>query len=382
MKQSNNREKTIGILGGGQLGKMTALAALNWDVNLQFLDISPDFPAGKVCPNFVRGDFHNETDVYFFGKRVDILTIEIESVNTSALHHLEKEGKVIHPRPAALDIIKDKGLQKQFYRENGIPTSDFFLVQNKEELREPSFPFVQKARQGGYDGKGVAIIRQQEDLDTKWMDTPSVIENLVDIDKELAVIVARNEQGETAVYPTVEMIFSQEANLVEYLLSPARIDDDIEQRAQALAIETINAFDICGLLAVEMFLTPSGELLVNEVAPRPHNSGHHTIDAAVTSQYEQFIRAISGLPLGDTALTHPAVMLNLLGEPGHTGPVHYQGLEECLAISGVKVHIYGKEITKPYRKMGHVTVIDTDRERLFEKARFVKNTLKVVSSHI
>ncbi len=378
-------KKTIGILGGGQLGKMTALAAQNWDVPLRFLDKSKDFPAGKVCPFFEEGDFKDYDDVYAFGQSCDIITIEIESVNTEALHQLQKEGKTIHPSPSVLDIIKDKGLQKAFYEEHDLPTSAFILAENKNDIlnkidkQEIRLPFVQKARSGGYDGKGVAVIKNENDLENKLMDTASVIEDLVEIEKELGVIVVRNESGETAVYPTVEMVFSEEANLVEYLMSPARITKEEEESARELAIKTIEAYGACGLLAVEMFLTPQGEILINEVAPRPHNSGHHTIDACMTSQYAQLIRALYDVPLGSTEMTSPAIMLNLLGDPDHTGNVKYVGVNECLALEGVKIHIYGKDITKPYRKMGHVTVVDSNEEKLLEKARFVKNTLKVVS---
>lgn len=378
-------KKTIGILGGGQLGKMTALAAQNWDVPLRFLDANRDFPAGKVCPFFEEGNFKDYDTVLAFGKDCDIITIEIEAVNTEALKQLKKEGKIVHPDPYVLEVIKDKGLQKQFYQEKNIVTSDFILVKNQEEAREKitagewTFPFVQKARVGGYDGKGVAIIKNENDFENKWLDAPSVLEHLVPIEKELGVIVARNEKGETAVYPTVEMVFSEEANLVEFLQSPANITKEQEAAAKALAIKTIEAFDVCGLLAVEMFLTPDGEILVNEVAPRPHNSGHHTIDACITSQYEQLILAISNKPLGSTKMTSPGIMLNLLGEPDQKGAAYYQGLDECLAIEGVKIHIYGKAMTKPYRKMGHVTIIDHDIKQLEEKARIVQEKLKVIS---
>lgn len=378
-------KKTIGILGGGQLGKMTALAAQNWNVPLRFLDVSNTFPAGKVCPFFEEGNFKDYDTVMDFGRGCDIVSIEIEAVNTDALKQLEKEGKIVHPNPRVLEVIKDKGLQKQFYTQQHIPTSDFVLVKNKEEAKEKldngklSFPFVQKARVGGYDGKGVAVIKNENDFNTKWLETASVIEDLVSIEKELAVIVARNEAGETAVYPTVEMLFSEEANLVEFLLSPASITVEQEAAAKALAVQVIEGFDVCGLLAVEMFLTPEGEILVNEVAPRPHNSGHHTIDACITSQYEQLIRAITNKPLGSTKMTSPAIMLNLLGEPGHTGKAYYEGMDKCLALEGVKIHIYGKEITKPYRKMGHVTIVEKDMDKLREKARFVQDKLKVIS---
>ncbi|MGB1217580.1 MAG: 5-(carboxyamino)imidazole ribonucleotide synthase, partial [Saprospiraceae bacterium] len=329
----------------------------------------------------------NYADVVSFGQKCDIVTIEIETVNTDGLHELIRQGKTVHPTPDVLEIIKDKGLQKQFYQEKDIPTSAFFLLENKAaiiqaiEQGEITLPFVQKARTGGYDGKGVAIIKIKADLENKLMDCPSVLEDLVEIEKELGVIVARNESGEVAVYPTVEMVFSEEANLVEYLMSPARISADDEQVAQELAKRVISDFNVCGLLAVEMFLTPQGEILVNEVAPRPHNSGHHTIDACMTSQYEQLIRAVSNAPLGSTRMTSPAIMLNLLGEPDHKGPVFYEGLNDCLALEGVKVHIYGKALTKPYRKMGHVTVVDSDMDSLVKKARFVQERLKVVSKN-
>ncbi len=379
-------KKTIGILGGGQLGKMTALSAQNWDVSLQFLDQDKTFPAGKVCPNFQEGDFKNYDDVYQFGQSCDIITIEIESVNTEALHQLKKEGKTIHPSPEILDIIKDKGLQKEFYIQNNIPTSPFIFAEGKKDIidkiqnHEISFPFVQKARKGGYDGKGVAVIKTSEDIENKLMDTPSILEEMVKIDKELGVIVARNEKGDTVVYPTVEMVFSEEANLVEYLMSPANITKEQEEQAQKLAIKVIESFNVCGLLAVEMFLSQEGKILINEVAPRPHNSGHHSIDACMTSQYEQLIRAISNMPLGSTTMRSPAIMLNLLGEPEYNGPVYYQGMEECLAIEGVKIHIYGKKVTKPFRKMGHVTIIDQNKESLLKKARFVQQKLKVISN--
>ncbi len=375
--------KKIGVLGGGQLGKMTALAAQNWDVPLCFLDKSLDMPSAKVCPDFTIGDFQDYDDVYNFGKQCDIITIEIESVNTAALRDLVAEGKIVHPAPEMLEVIQDKGLQKEFYLQHDLASSPFILLENKKEIidkinqKEISFPFVQKARKGGYDGKGVAVIKNENDLD-KLMDTPSVIEDLVDIHKELAVIVAQNERGETAVYSTVEMVFSEEANLVEYLLSPARISQAQEDEAKDLAMQCIQKMNLCGILAVEMFLTNKGDILINEVAPRPHNSGHHTIDACITSQYEQLIRAISNAPLGSTKSTTNAIMLNLLGEPNYKGFPLYYGLSECIKIEGVKVHIYGKEETKPYRKMGHVTIIDDDKERIIEKAKFVKETLKVI----
>ncbi len=366
------------------MGKMLALAAHNWDVETWVLDASKDFPAGPVCSRFIEGNFKDYEDVYRFGKQVDVLTIEIEHVNTEALLQLEKEGLKIHPSPSKLNIIKDKGLQKSFYQSHNLPTSPFQLWENglsiSQALNEGKlhFPFVQKSRTAGYDGRGVAVIRSKADLDL-LMDEASLTEVLVDFEKEIAVIVARNEEGEVTAFPVVEMDFNPLANLVEFLVCPADVSEKIEQEARKLAIATIEAFDLCGLLAVEMFLTKNGDLLINEVAPRTHNSGHHTIDSCYTSQFEQHLRSILNLPLGSTKMKTASVMVNLLGEPGYSGPVKYAGLDECLAMEGVKVHLYGKTTTKPFRKMGHVTILDPDVEAAKAKARKVKDTLKVIS---
>lgn len=387
MDSTNNILLTkVGVLGGGQLGKMLALAAGNWHLPLYFLDESKDFPAGPFATGFTEGSFKDYDAVYNFGKTVDVLTIEIEHVNTDALLQLEKEGVTIHPRPAALNIIKDKGLQKQFYREHQLPTSDFQLFDFEKDLlqaiekQDITFPFVQKSRTAGYDGRGVSILRSNEDLESKLLSGACVIEQLVDIQKELAVIVARNEDGEVVAFPTVEMDFNPEANLVEFLVSPAQIDPAIEEAAEELAKSVIEAYNICGLLAVELFLTQDNQLLINEVAPRPHNSGHPTIDNCYTSQFEQHLRGILNLPLGSTHLKSPAVMVNLLGEPGYSGEVLYKGLNECLAIAGVNIHLYGKAVTKPFRKMGHVTVLGESVEAAKEKAKRVQDLLKVCSA--
>lgn len=377
--------KKIGILGGGQLGKMLCQAASSWDFKTYVLDASPDFPAGAVCTEFRSGDFNRYEDVLAFGQEMDVLTIEIEHVNTEALHDLEKAGKTIHPSPRALDTIKDKGLQKEFYRANAIPTSDFRLFKDEKALQkaidngEISLPLVQKSRTAGYDGRGVAVLRTAEDLEQKLLKGACLAEDLVPIKAELAVIVARNEQDEVVTYPPVEMDFHPEANLVEFLLCPARISPLVAAEAEALAERVIRSFNLCGLLAVELFLTESDELLVNEVAPRPHNSGHHTIDSAVTSQFQQHLRAICNLPLGVTSSNMPAVMVNLLGEPGHKGPVHYAGVEDCLALEGVHVHLYGKALTSPFRKMGHVTITADSLEKALSTARIVKDTLRVIA---
>lgn len=377
-------ELKVGMLGGGQLGKMMALAAHNWDLTTWALDGSDIFPAGPVVSHFIEGDFKNYDDVYRFGKQVDVLTIEIEHVNTEALLQLEKEGLKVHPSPAALNIIKDKGLQKQFYQKHELPTSPFALWESGAAIKAAAvsgklaFPFVQKSREAGYDGKGVAVIQSTADLDL-ILDAPSMVEEMVDIEVEIAVIVARNEKGEIKAYPPVAMEFNPVANLVEFLVCPAGLDETVAKAAEDLAVRTIDAYGLCGLLAVELFLSKNGELLINEVAPRPHNSGHHTIDSCYTSQYEQHLRGILNLPMGSTKMKTASVMVNLLGEPGHTGPVNYEGLDDCLQMEGVKVHLYGKSITKPYRKMGHVTVLDKDLENAKIKARKVKELLKVMT---
>ncbi len=378
--------KKIGILGGGQLGKMLCLAAAEWDFKTCILDASPDYPAGAVCSEFTPGDFKNYDDVLAFGQDKEILTIEIEHVNTDALRELEKAGKTVHPSPRALDIIKDKGLQKEFYREQQIPTAGFQLFADEKALLDAirkgawKLPLVQKTRTAGYDGRGVAILRTPADLESKILPGPCLAEALAPIQTELAVIAARNERDEVVVFAPVEMDFHPEANLVELLVCPARVSPLVAAEAEALAERVIRAFDICGLLAVELFLTKGGELLVNEVAPRPHNSGHHTIDSAVTSQYQQHLRAICNLPLGATEQTEPAVMVNLLGDPDHKGPVRYEGVEECLAIPGVHIHLYGKAMTAPFRKMGHVTVTAHTVEEAISRAQIVKDTLRVVST--
>ncbi|MBK8556675.1 MAG: 5-(carboxyamino)imidazole ribonucleotide synthase [Lewinellaceae bacterium] len=377
--------KKIGILGGGQLGKMLCLAAAEWDFKTYILDASADYPAGAVSTGFVTGDFNNYDDVMRFGQDMDVLTIEIEHVNTVALHALVAAGKAVHPSPVALDIIKDKGLQKDFYQQHGIPTAPYRLYEDEKQLRkavqsgERTLPFVQKSRTAGYDGRGVAVIRNEDDLDSKLLPGPCVAEDMIEMQAEIAVIAARSPSNEVSVFPAVEMDFHPEANLVEWLVCPARISPLVEAEAEALAERVIRAYDLCGLLAVEMFLDKEGNLLVNEVAPRPHNSGHHTIDSASTSQYQQHLRAICDMPLGATTQLQPAVMVNLLGEPGHSGPVQYAGAAECLHLEGVHIHLYGKAETRPYRKMGHVTVCAETLEDAIKKAKMVKAKLKVLS---
>jgi len=364
----------LGILGGGQLGRMLIQAAVNLDVHISILDPSSNCPCAEIANSFTVGDFNDYQTVYDFGKTVDVLSIEIENVNVNALLALQSEGKTIYPRPENLKIIKDKGLQKQFYADNNIATSPFRLISDKSEINE--FPIVQKLRTGGYDGKGVQILKTQDDLDKAFIE-PSVLEDLVDIEKEISVIIARNPSGEIKTFPVVELEYNHEANLVEFLFAPAKISDDVEKRAVELAHQVIEEFDFIGLLAVEIFLTKSGEVMVNEVAPRTHNSGHHTIESCHTSQFEQHMRAVLNMPLGDTDLISPAVMLNLLGEPGCKGPVIYEGVSKVLSMKGAHIHLYGKAETKPFRKMGHVTAVNSELETAKEMAKQIQKDLKV-----
>ncbi len=382
---ANSTSPRIGILGGGQLGKMLCQAGSDWHLPIHVLDQNHSFPAANYATVFHRGDFRRREDVLEFGRKMDVVTIEIEHIDTAALHQLVAEGIKVYPQPDKIDLIKDKGLQKQFYAEHGIATSDWALYAGAKEVRAAvaagtlSLPFVQKARTGGYDGQGVAVIRTATDLAEKLLEAPSLVEVMVDIDKELAVIVTRNPSGEMRVFPTVEMEFHPTANLVEFLICPAAIDSDTDARAAALARSVAERMNIVGLLAVELFLTKAGEILVNEVAPRPHNSGHHTIEACMTSQYEQHLRAILDLPLGPTDLLRPGAMINLLGAEGHQGPAVYDGWSNLLAIPEVYPHLYGKAETRPFRKMGHVTALGDTVAMARDRAKQAKEAVRVIS---
>lgn len=384
MRQTISSSFKLGILGGGQLGKMLCQAASSWDINTWVLDPDPEASAASIATKFVQGSFRDYDTVMAFAKEVDMLTIEIEGVNIEAVEALEAKGLPVYPEPRCLRIIRDKGLQKLFYSEHNLPTAAFRLFQNASEIRdailksELTLPFVQKTRLAGYDGQGVLVVKKQSDLE-KLFDAPSLVEDFIEDAIEIAVIVSRNHTGETAVYPAVEMIFNPVANLVEYLLSPARIADHIAEKAKTIALETAEKLGITGLLAVEMFLDKEQNILINEVAPRPHNSGHHTIESAMTSQYEQHLRAIFNYHPGSTAIKLPAAMVNILGSEGYQGPVVYKGLNDVLAIDGVKLHIYGKKITRPYRKMGHATIMGTDTADALKKAALVLEKLKVIS---
>ncbi len=377
MTQAFYQNFKIGIIGGGQLGRMLIQSGIDLNLNFSVLDPDPQAPCHQLAP-FTCGKLTDYQTVWNFGQGCDMLTIEIENVNTKALADLEKAGKKVFPQPSIIELIQDKRKQKQFFKDNNIPTADFLLVENKEDIlsHQSYLPAVNKLGREGYDGRGVQMLRNKEDL-SKSFDAPGLLEKLIDFEKEIAVIVSRNEAGEIATFPAVEMVFHPEANLVEYLFSPAQLNEDVAQRAKEIAIQVIQSLGLVGLLAVEMFVTKDGQVLVNEVAPRPHNSGHQTIEANVTSQYEQHLRAILGLPPGDTSCTAPSAMVNILGEEGFTGLACYEGLNEVLSLSGVYVHLYGKKQTKPFRKMGHVTLVDPDLENLKKKANFVKQTLKV-----
>jgi 5-(carboxyamino)imidazole ribonucleotide synthase len=379
MAQAFYQNFKLGILGGGQLGRMLIQSGIDFNINFSVLDPDPQAPCHQLG-EFTTGKLTDYDSVLKFGDSCDLLTIEIENVNTDALKELVRRGKKVYPQPELIELIKDKRVQKQFYKDNGIPTANFILTENKQDvLMNKSFlPAVNKLGKEGYDGKGVQILREEKDL-AKAFEAPGLLEKLIDFDKEIAVIVARNERGELTSFPVVEMVFHPEANLVEYLFAPAQISKRISDQAQHLAKKVIEKLKLVGLLAVEMFVTKDGKVLVNEVAPRPHNSGHQTIEANITSQYEQHLRAILNLPFGDVSALRPSAMVNLLGEDGYSGMARYEGFEEVAAISGVHVHLYGKKMTKPFRKMGHVTIVDSDLESLKKKAKFVKDTLKVIA---
>lgn len=360
----------IGILGGGQLAKMTAQEARKMGIRVYVLDPTPYSPSGMVAEQIV-GDFRNAEDIKRLAEVSDVITYDIESVETSALYNYRDK---VFPSPEILDIIQDKYRQKEFLKKNHIPTPDFYLIEDINSLSV--FPSVQKARRGGYDGRGVFIIRSKDDIPNA-IKSPFYIEEFIDIDKELAVMVARNRNGETKVFPVVEMVFNPKGNILDFLLAPARVSEKVEKTIKEIAIETIIAFNGVGIFGIEFFLSKDGRILVNEIAPRPHNSGHYTIEACATSQFEQHVRAILGLPLGSTELLIPAVMINMLGEKDYYGKPIYEGIEEVMKIEGVYVHIYGKYETFPFRKMGHITIIDKNIDSLLEKAKYVKDMVRV-----
>ena len=377
----------LGILGGGQLGKMMLYETRKYDISTYVLDPDPDAPSKIACNYFEQGDLMDYKTVYDFGKKVDILTFEIETVNIKALAKLEQEGKKVYPSATTLEKIQNKGKQKLFYKEQKIPTATFIRFSNKAHLIESitngkiKLPFVWKSTRGGYDGKGVAIIRNGTDI-AKIEDTECIAEKLIDFKNELAVIVVRSSTGEIKTYPVIEMEFHPEANQVEYVICPARIDETIATKARAIALQVSKCFEHVGILAVEMFQTQDDDILVNEVAPRPHNSGHYSIEASYTNQFDQHIRAILGLPLGTTESKVAGIMVNLVGANGYTGNVIYKNMDTIMKMKGVTPHIYGKKETRPFRKMGHITIINKDIAEARKIAEKVKKTIKVISKQV
>jgi len=371
--------KRIGIIGGGQLGKMSAQAAKQMGFYVTVLDAAPQCPAAHIADAQIVGHLYDADKLRALAKVSDVLTYEIEHIDTQTLKSLHNEGHTIYPSPAVLEIIQDKLTQKQVLAKNGIPVPRFEAVDELETLTH--FPVVQKARKGGYDGKGVVVLKSPADL-VNALQTPSMIEEFIDFTKELAIIIARTPTGEMASYPIVEMVFDDKTNICDIVAAPAQIDELTEEKARQVALHAIESLEGVGVFGVEMFLTREGQVLVNEIAPRPHNSGHYTIEACVTSQFEQLIRVISGLPLGISDLLRPAAMLNLLGEPGYSGPPVIEGLHEALAIPGLSFHLYDKANTQPFRKMGHITILDESLESAIAKIQGVKNILKIKAENL
>jgi len=376
--------KTIGILGGGQLGKMLLYDTRKWDIKTKVLDNNPNAPAKLSCDEFHVGDLMDYQTVLNFAKNIDVLTIEIENVNVKALKEIEKKGIKVYPQPNVLAIIQNKLKQKKFYKENKIPTAPFREFKSIKSIKEEiihgnlCFPFVWKSNSMGYDGFGVKIIKSNRDIE-ELNDTPGFIEDLIEIKKELSVIICRNAKGEIKNFPVVEMIFNNDSNQVEYIISPARINNEISRKAISIALKLSKLYNHVGIMAIELFLTSDNEILINEVAPRPHNSGHFSIEMSYTSQFEQHIRAILGLPLGEAKNKISGVMVNLVGEKQNNGPVKFSNIDQIMTIEGVTPHIYGKKETRPNRKMGHVTIVNEKIENAIKIAKKVKETIKVIS---
>ncbi len=380
MEHFQPSEVKIGLLGGGQLGKMIIQEAINYNLNISILDPDKHAPCKHLVKEFVCGSFSDYQTVYDFGKDKHIVTIEIENVNTEALFDLEKIGVKVFPQPQVIETCKDKGLQKIFFQNNELPTSDFFLIDSKNQISKYKdfFPFFQKLRVGGYDGKGVVKLTSVEKIEHAF-DAPSVLEMQVEVLKEVSVIVNRNESGEVKCFPTVQCVFNPQAHLVDYLFSPSDLKSNKEQELKTLSIKIAQALNIVGTLAIEYFIKKDGTILINEMAPRVHNSGHQTIEANYVSQFEQHLRSILNMPLGDTSIVKPAVMLNVIGSENAEGPAKYDGMSNLTKYKGVYLHLYGKHITKPYRKMGHITIIDETIEAAKMKALSIKDIFKVTA---
>lgn len=372
--------KKIGILGGGQLGRMLLQAAANYPVETFVMENDPDCPSAHLCHHFVKGNIQDYEAVLQFGKGLDALTIEIEAVNIEALEKLEAQGVKIYPSPAALKTIKNKILQKQFYKDHQVTTADFVIVNDRQDLlrHADQLPAVNKIAQGGYDGRGVQILKTTDDF-AKAFDAPGVLEQMIPIHQEISQIVAINESGDTALFPPVDMVFDPDLNLLDYQISPADIDEPVRKRIESLALSVVRGLKSPGLFAVEMFIDSAGKVYVNETAPRVHNSGHHTIEGNSCSQFDMLWRILLGYPLGNPETLLPSALVNLLGEEGHQGKAVYAGLDEVLAMPNVFVHIYGKSHTKPGRKMGHVTILDENRMKLTHKAHKIRQVLRVKS---
>lgn len=373
--------KKAGILGGGQLGRMLLQEAANYPVETYVLENDEHCPAAHLCHHFVKGDINSFDDVYNFGKGLDVLTIEIESVNVDALEKLELEGVTVFPKPAALRIIKNKILQKQFYKDNNLPTSEFVVTNSLDELtgHHSFLPAVHKIAMGGYDGRGVQLLKTSDDL-SKGFDAPAVLEKMVTIKKEIAVMIAVNRAGQTAIYAPVDMVFDPQLNLLSHQVSPATLPDKVFWKAEAIALTLVKALKSPGIFAVELFTDVDDKVWVNETAPRVHNSGHHSIEACYSSQFDMLWRVLLDYPLGNTDHILPAAIVNLLGAAGHNGPAKYDGLEKVLAMENVFVHLYGKANTKPGRKMGHITILSNEKQELIHKVNQIKNILYVVSN--
>lgn len=373
-------EKKIGIIGGGQLGKMMVQEAKKMGFCVTILDPTKDCPASTIADEVIISNFKDEEKIRELVNKSDITTFEIEHINTEVLKELKKEGHVIYPSPETLEIIQDKSKQKEMLNKNNIPTADWIRVDNNLSniIEKFGLPVIQKSCKGGYDGRGVYLISDKNDIEN-MLSGDSFIEQCIDFEKEIAVMVSRSSKGEIKTYPLVEMIFDESENICDIVIAPAKVNEDISKEATEVAIKCVEALDGVGIFAVEMFLTKDKRVLVNEIAPRPHNSGHHTIEACPTSQFEQHLRAILGLPLGDTKILSPVAMVNILGEKNHTGIPRYIGLKETLEISGANLHIYGKKVTKPYRKMGHITILDKNIDNVINKANEVKKIFKVIS---
>lgn len=366
----------IGILGGGQLGRMLLQAAANYPVETFVLENDPECPAAHLCHHFIHGDIRDFNAVCNFGKGLDAITIEIENVNVEALEKLETEGVKIFPRPSVLRTIKNKIFQKEYYKKNEIPTAEFSISDSRSYIKhlEKQLPLVQKKSEGGYDGKGVQILRHPNDFSNAW-EGPTILEKLIDVKKEVSQIVAINEKGESAIYPPVEMLFDPVLNLLDYQLSPADLEKNTLWKLEAIALTVVRHFKSPGIFAVEMFIDKNNDVFVNETAPRVHNSGHHTIEAHYSSQFDMLWRIMLGYPLGNTAPLLPSIMVNIVGAEGYIGEVKYEGLDEVLRMENAFVHLYGKRQTRPGRKMGHVTILSLEKQDLLHKSNKVKRTL-------